>query len=39
MKWMDELSVTETDRGGAYETNRKTKWPKNGNPTEMDKIL
>ena len=39
MKWMDELSVIEIDRGGVYETNIKTKWPKNGNFTEMDKIL
>ena len=37
MKWMDTASVTEMDRGGVYEMDRRTKCHKNGNATEMEK--
>ena len=35
----DRPSVTETDRGVVYEMDRQTNRPKNGNATEIDKIL
>ena len=38
MKLTDRPSVTEMDRGGVYEMDRKTKCQKNGNATEMDQI-
>ena len=34
----DRLSVTETDRGGVYEKDRRTNRQKNGNVTETDQI-
>ena len=38
MKWMDQSSVTEMDRGGVYEMDRQTKCQKNLNATETDNI-
>ena len=35
----DRLSVTETDKGGGYEMDRWTNRQKNGNATEIDKML
>ena len=39
MKWMDGLSVTEMDRGGVYKQIDRQMAKKNGNATEIDKIL
>ena len=39
MKWMDRPSATEMDRGSAYEMVAQTKCHKNGNATEIYKIL
>ena len=36
MKWMDTASVTEMDRGGVYEMDRRKKCRKNGNATERE---
>ena len=38
MKWMDRPSVTVIDRGGVYEMDRQTKFPKKRIATEMDQI-
>ena len=38
MKWMDRPSVTEMDKGGVYEMNRQTNWPKNKIPLNLIKF-
>ena len=37
MKWMDRPSVTEMERGGVYEMDRRKKLLKHGNATKMKK--
>ena len=39
MKWIDRPSVTEMDRGGIYEMERKTKFQQKGNANEMVKLF
>ena len=38
MKWMDQPSATEIDRGSAYEMDRQTKCQINGNAIRINKI-
>ena len=38
MKWMDRPSVTEIEREGLYEMDRRKKCQQNGNAIEMDKM-
>ena len=38
MKWIDRPSVTEMDRGGVYEMERRTKYQKNEMPLKGIKV-